>query len=191
MTTHPTPTRQPIVWRMGVSGSRTWRRKWAHIPRRDFDEQLFRLQPGDTFILRHGHADEGIDRIAHEWFAERSAEDHGIFMVEELVPADWDNCVVEPYTDARGARVGACPTTAGHRRPSKRSTAPDGCICPRAGMLRNPDVVNDPEHPVNVVQLYCVDNSSGTMQTFEHARRHGVNHVLHSFYPKRGKRSEE
>lgn len=175
--------RPPIVWRVALSGSQTWLLKpaWRAVPHKDLDEQLARCRPGDTFILRHGGARRGADRIAHEWFEDRTQGGHGVIMIEEQVPADWDPCVEQDYIDIRGVRVKACPGPH-HRRPSQHSTAPDGCICPRKGMLRNPDVVHHPQHPVNVALFYCVNNSPGTMATFDHARKHDINHTLRSVY---------
>lgn len=178
--------RPPRRWRVAVSGSQTWPVKWRTRIWDDLDEQLARMAPGDTFILRHGNARRGADRAAHLWFMERHGGPHGVLMVEECVDADWDNCIVgQPYRDARGVSWKPCPETEGgkpHRRPSKHSNAPDGCICRWAGQRRNPDVVAHPDHPVDLLLAYCLDRSNGTLKTIECADRYAVNSRVAKIY---------
>lgn len=175
--------RTPIWWCVAVSGSTSWRLKWRIAIERELDEQISRrCRSGDTFVLRHGGAREGVDRIAHEWFAARKGLYPGITMIEEIVAADWATCVTSSYQDVRGKVVSACRPD--HRRPSRHSTASDGCICPSAGHRRNPDVVVHPDYPVDVLLAFCVNDSPGTTATVACAKRYEVNYQLCAFYPK-------
>jgi hypothetical protein len=170
---------------VAVSGSRTWRKKWSTRVWKDLDEQLERLRPGDTFTLRHGGAGYGADQIAHEWFVARVDGGHAIHMVEEVVAADWANCVQEPYRDVTGKLIKACPTDPGHRRERKRGRGEGETYCPWRGQLRNPDVVVHPDHPVDCFLAYVVNDSAGTTRAIEYARRYQLNRVERYFYPGR------
>jgi len=175
--------------RIAVSGSQAWPAEWRPVIWRDLDDQLLKLRAGDIFYLRWGMAkpdgQNGADYAAELWLNERIGQAGGITILREPVPADWDKCVTEPGLDVWGNKVDPCPEKVNgrpHRRPSQRSTAPDGCICPSAGHRRNPDIVAHPDHPVSLLLAYCVDDSPGTTATVGYARRSRVHHELKAFY---------
>lgn len=171
--------RAPAWWCVAVSGSTTWRLKWFEPLYRDLDNQLDKLSPGDTFVLRHGGANKGADRIAHEWFALRKALSHGVTMIEEIVAADWTGpCVTTPYKDVRGNIVRACPQ--GHRRFRKDG----GEFCPAKGQHRNIEVPAHPNFPVDLLLAYCVDDSAGTSKTVGWAKKYKISYHLSAYYPR-------
>lgn len=177
------------VRRVAVAGTAT---RWpdgplgeacARVVVEAFDAELAKMPPGGTLILRHGGASRGPDAICHQWITEMIAlmrtpggshVEPKVTLAEEIVPADWDNCVTEPFIDARGVTVKPCPPTVNgrpHRTLSPRSKAADGRICPSAGHRRNPDVVAHPEYPVHALHAWCINDSPGTEATIRAARR--------------------
>lgn len=197
--------------RLAVAGSVAWPQEptWRATVTDELWGYLNRMPPDSTLYVRHGDADQGPDRIAHDWVeriraaqaqatsgssATRPRLDVEIF--EEGLPADWALC----NPTCKEFKADGSP----HRRPNpgypdnpRRGHLPD--FCPSAGHWRNPNVVGFdyggppnrcerkhytpiPGCRVSLLMAWIYNNSPGTTATVRHAATMGVPHRTWNAY---------
>ncbi|GIH95293.1 hypothetical protein ACFFMN_23320 [Planobispora siamensis] len=158
--------------RIATSGSTRWPTKpgWRETITDALDDQLARCQPGDTLIVRHGAADQGVDRIVAGWIADHlePAAQRTVRLVEETVPARWEECAPSCRPE--------------HRRVNRGNRGKAPTYCPSAGHRRNPDIPAHPDYPVDLFLAWCLNDSSGTSKTIEHARKARIAHRTWNAY---------
>lgn len=160
--------------RVLVTGSRGWR--WPGTISEALDEQHAVLPPAATMTVVVGYDPQrrrprGTDRHAYEW-----AHHHELFprpqraqVVVETHPADWGMCGV-------GCMIG----DQAHRRAAARAEQQGRePWCPRAGHRRNQQMVDS--RP-DVVLAFCLDDSPGTIDCIERARRARLPVLARFFY---------
>lgn len=165
--------------RTAVTGSLGWR--WPSIVWQDLTMRWKRTKPGEVFVVRHGGADEGADMHAHGWVLHHKAHpDPGYGRVEEeQVLADWETCAPtckEFKADGKPHR---------RRNPGWPTNPRRGRLetyCPAAGHRRNPDVPAHPDHPVEMLLAFILDDSPGSSGTVEAAKRARVRRVVRVDY---------
>lgn len=186
--------------RLAVAGSISWPTTvaWEAEVTEPIWSYLTRMPEDSTLYLRHGDAAQGPDNIAHRWYVALTSglvvnPRPDVRVVEEPVPADWENCA--PW--CKPLKANGEP----HRRPNpgypgspRRGNLAD--YCPAAGHRRNPNVVGFhmvgdgktptytplPDVQVNVLYAFILNDSPGTTSTVQHAQRNRVPHRTWSAY---------
>lgn len=149
--------------RILVTGSRSWR-DYDTIRADLLDVLAETSTAGAPVLIQGGQVSRDPDgsRFGADFLARQAgqsiADESGIGMLHEEVPADWS---------------GPCDPQVcvpGHRRPSRRGGS--GSYCPAAGVRRNQAMIDD--HRPTVALAYPLGRSSGTYDCIRRIRAAGI-----------------